>query len=225
MDSGLFTSGKPHGLAAALSAVLPGLGHLLRGQVRNAAAIFLISGALVGATWAISNTGGTGAAIFLFMLIGLPWWTFQSYGAYLPEPGSLRRTLTVVWNRGHDIRYLGALFLLTAFTDLYIILANPEYALTIFCTKPAGVWGVLAKAQSPTLHTLIGYGFMRHRRWSLLLYLLYAGFGFLNASVNYLCFGYGRIRTVFLFTLILFTAYILLRRQCFEARDTASRGL
>jgi hypothetical protein len=119
------------------------------------------------------------------------------------------------WARGHDIRYLGALFLLTAVTDCYIILARPDYALTVFCARSSGVWGILAKAQSPTLHLLIGYGFLRLCRWSLLLYLAYAAFGFTNAVANHACFGYGRIRTVFLLSLIAFTLYIVWRRKCF----------
>ena len=79
----------------------------------------------------------------------------------------------------------------------------------------AGLWGLLAKAQSPTLHLLIGYGFLRLRRWGLLLYLTYAAFGVMNASANYACFGYGRIRTVFLISLVAFTLYIVWRRGCF----------
>lgn len=109
----------------------------------------------------------------------------------------------------------GGAFLLTAVTDLYIILARPDYALTIFCLKPLGLWGMLAKAQSPTLHLLIGYGFLSLRRWGLMLYLAYAAFGMTNASANYACFGYGRIRTVFLLSLIAFTLYIVWRRRCF----------
>jgi len=147
----------------------------------------------------------------------LPWWVLQAYGASLPDPLGWKSTLRATWERGHDIRYLGALFLLTAFTDLYIILARPDYALTVFCLKPGGAWGLLAKAQSPTLHLLIGYGFLRLRRWSLLLYLAYAAFGVMNASANYACFGYGRIRTVFLLSLVAFTLYVLWRRNSFTS--------
>lgn len=212
----------PDPIATVLSALVPGLGHALRGRIRHAAAAFLTSAALLGCTWVIGHAEGSGAAIFFLMLVVLPWWVIQSYDAFLaaesPQAGLLR-TLTVVWAHAHDVRYLGALFFLTAFTDLYIIVANPDYALTIFCTKPTGLLGVLAKAQSPTLHALIGYGFMRLRRWSLLLYLAYAAFGLLNATANYACFGYGRVRTVFLFTLLTFTAYVLWRRRCFTATD------
>jgi hypothetical protein len=80
---------------------------------------------------------------------------------------------------------------------------------------------VLAKAQSPTLHTFIGYGFLKLRRWSLLLYLIYAAFGLLNATVNFACLGYGRVRTVFLMTLLVFTAYVVWRRGIFTASSPA----
>ena len=123
---------------------------------------------------------------------------------------------TVIWQRAYDLRFLGAVFLLTAFIDLYIIVKNPTYSLPFFCLKPVGIPGVLAKAQSPTLHILIGYGFLRLRRWSLFLYLFYAAFGLLNATVNYTCFGYGRIRTILVVSLLVFTAYILWRRDRFQ---------
>lgn len=215
-------------VAAVFSSVVPGSGQALRGRIPQAAIAFLISAALLGCTWLIERAHGGGAAVLFLMLLVLPWWAIQSYDAWLtaqsPEAG-LGQTLKVIWVRAHDVRYLGALFLLTALTDLYIIVANPGYSLTVFCTKPAGLLGALAKAQSPTLHTLIGYGFMRLRRWSLLLYLAYAAFGLLNGTANYACFGHGRVRTVFLVTLIAFTAYVFWRRRCFTAPRAGYPGL
>ena len=208
-----------HFHAALLSALLPGLGQAVRGQARQAAVTFVSGALLLTGVWGLGRIAGPSAAIFVLMLLVLPWWALQSYAAGLPAPPGppgLLQTLRIVWARALDIRYLGALFFLTALTDLYIIVANPEYALTIFCSKPGGLLGVLAKAQSPTLHTLIGYGFMRLRRWALFLYLAYAAFGLLNATANYACFGYGRVRTVFLVTLIGFTLYVLRRRRCFR---------
>jgi hypothetical protein len=210
--------------AALLSALLPGLGHAIRGAFRQAAITILSGTLLLTVVFAVGTASGTGATLFLLMLVVLPWWAIQSYGAGLPAPlgpAGLRPTWSLVWSHAYDIRYLGALFFLTAFTDLYIIMANPEYALTVFCSKPTGSLGILAKAQSPTLHTLIGYGFMRLRRWALFLYMAYAVFGLLNATANYACFGYGRVRTVFLVTLIAFTAYVGWRRRCFN--PTADR--
>ena len=215
-------------VAAVFSSVVPGSGQALRGRIPQAAIAFLISAALLGCTWLIERAHGGGAAVLFHMLLVLPWWAIQSYDAWLTAQSSeagLGQTLKVIWVRAHDVRYLGALFLLTALTDLYIIVANPGYSLTVFCTKPAGLLGALAKAQSPTLHTLIGYGFLRLRRWSLLLYLAYAAFGLLNGTANYACFGYGRVRTVFLVTLIAFTAYVFWRRRCFTAPRAGYPGL
>lgn len=205
------------------SLLVPGLGQALRGYSIHAVGIFLTAAGLLGCAVLLASAAGRGAAAFYVMLLVLPWWILQSYGAALPDPLGWKTTLNATWANSHDIRYLGALFLLTAFTDLYIILARPDYALTVFCLKPGGALGILAKAQSPTLHLLIGYGFLRLRRWSLLLYLAYAAFGVMNASANYACFGYGLIRTVFLLSLVAFTIYILWRRQCFTAapRDIA----
>jgi hypothetical protein len=167
---------------------------------------------------AVGRLAGAGAEVFMLMLLALPAWIFQLYDAYLsstPAPGTLRRTWSIVWQRAYDVRYLGALFLLSAVMDLYIILKQPDYALSVFCTKPAGLPGLLFKIQSPTIHTLIGYGFLRLRRWALLLYLAYAGFGVMNAMANFSCFGYGRVRAAFFISLIGFTAYVWFRRRAF----------
>lgn len=213
---------RPRWLAACLSLVMPGAGQAYSRQPTRACAIMVVTGLILASVWEVGRVGGAGAAMLCFMLLGLPWWVFQSYDAWLPPPSaghrSFRETWRLVWQHAHDIRYLGLLFLLTAATDFYIIAANPSYALTVFCAKPAGLLGLLAKAQSPTLHILIGYGFLRLRRWGLLLYIVYAGFGLLNASANFACFGYGRVRMVFLLTLAAFTAYVLWRAPCFPAR-------
>lgn len=210
--------------AATLSLLVPGLGQLYRHRRRQALQVFIVIAGLLAGTVLLGRAQDRAAEIFAFMLIVLPVWVVQGYDAYLPShqagPGLLG-TLKVSWQRGHDVRYLGGLFLLSAFMDAYIILANPSYALSVFCTKPEGLLGILAKAQSPTLHTLIGYGFLRLRRWSLLIYLAYAGFGLTNAVVNTACFGVGRIRTVLIVTLVIFTAYILWRRDAFRLGPSA----
>ena len=78
--------------------------------------------------------------------------------------------------------------------------------------------GILSKAQSPTLHVLIGVGFLLVKRWGLMVYLLYTVFGILNASVNLAVLpGPHRIRILFMLSLAVFTAYILWRRKRFAA--------
>jgi len=211
------------------SLLVPGLGQAANGEPYRAVGILSATGIILGCAWGIGRLLGVGPAILFLIVALLPWWTIQSYDAWLPPPSngsrSFKQTVQTVWQQAHDIRYLGLLFLFTAATDLYIILANPSYALTLFCAKPTGLWGLLAKAQSPTLHLLIGYGFMRLHRWSLLLYLAYATFGFMNASANFACFGYGRVRTVFLLTLLAFTAYVLWRARCFRPPHAEPRQL
>lgn len=201
---------------AILSSLIPGLGQWVRGYPLHAARV-LVTGTLLGIiTWTLSRMGGTGAGFFFALMIIVPWWCLQAYEASLPNPPGQMEALKTAWRRAHDIRYLGGLFLFTAFTDLYIILANPEYNLTLFCSKPEGVPGLLAKAQSPTLHLAIGYGFLKLRPWALLVYMAYAGFGLCNAVANFACFGYGRIRTVFFLSLVAFTVYVFWRRSCFS---------
>ena len=202
-------------MGATLSAFLPGLGQLYRGHTTHTAWVFLTGGLLICMTWGLGVVGGLGSQIFFAMLIILPWWCNQAYAAYLPHPSSQFRAFRTAWERAHDIRYLGGLFLVTAITDLYIILVNPDYQLSVFCEKPSGVPGFFAKAQSPALHVAIGYGFLKLRRWSFFVYLVYAGFGLLNATTNFACFGFGRIRTVFFISLVAFTAYVIWRRHCF----------
>jgi len=220
----------PHAsrLAALFSALVPGAGQALKQQFPLAAAVFLVTAGLLGCAWLIAHAGRLDTAVFFLTILVLPWWVFQAYNAYLPATSGhapLLRTWRTVWTRAHDIRFLGGLFLLSALMDFYLILAQPEYALTVFCTKPSGPWGILAKAQSPSFHLLIGYGFLRLRRWSLLIYLLYAGFGLANATANFACFGFGRIRSVFLVTLAAFTAYVIWRREVFAPAEMAQPPL
>ena len=201
---------------AILSLLVPGLGQWVRGYPLHAVRV-LVTGALLGIiTWALSRIGGTGAGFFFALMIIVPWWCMQAYEASLPKPPGQVEALKTAWRRAHDVRYLGGLFLFTAFTDLYIILANPEYSLTLFCSKPEGLPGLLAKVQSPTLHLAIGYGFLKLRPWALLVYMAYAAFGLCNAMANFACFGYGRIRTVFFLSLVAFTIYVFWRRSCFQ---------
>jgi hypothetical protein len=155
-----------------------------------------------------------------FLLLVLPWWALQSYDAYLPtaDTSGLLRSLKIAYERGHDLRYIGAHFFLTAFMDTYIIVANPDYGLKILGTTFGGAWGILWKLQSPVFHLLIGIGFLRVKRWGLLVYLLYAVFGLINATVNLAVLPPPhRIRITFLMLLAVFTAYILFRRRRFTA--------
>ncbi|UCE63332.1 MAG: hypothetical protein JSU59_10755 [Nitrospirota bacterium] len=205
-----------------ISGLIPGLGLWFRGYPNQGLVTFCIGSILGTAIWGVGLWGGPGASIFFAMLFVLPWWVFQIFQTSLPSPTGMKDTWNIVWEKGHDIQYLGGLFFLAAIMDTYIILANPQYSLHVFCTRPTGVLGAIAKIQSPTFHVAIGYGFLGRRRWALLVYLVYAGYGLMNATANFACEGYGRIRTVFFFTLLAFTIYVLIRRQCFSSNSARS---
>lgn len=206
----------PRSKAVFFSALIPGLGQWAQGRYAVGLICCVIAALLIAASFGLGRISGRAAEVFFFMLLALPWWAFQSYDAYLGSAGDrldLLRTWRRVWSHGHDIRFLGALFLLSAVNDTIIIAQNPEYLLPFYCTKPSGLAGFAAKAISPLLHTAVGYGFLRLRRWSLMLYLLYAGYGMTNALVNLTCFGPGRIRNTLLVAIACSTIYILWRRH------------
>ncbi len=208
---------------AILSALIPGLGQFVQRRWNAGLLSLTITVLLLTASFTLGRVAGHAAEVFFFMLLVLPWWSLQSYDAFLGRSAAqpdLLRTWQSVWTRAHDLRFLGALFLLSAINDTYIILMNPEYLLPFYCTKPGGWLGLSVKALSPILHTLVGVGFLRLRRWALFIYLLYAAYGVTNALVNLTCFGPGRVRNTLIVTLVVFTLYVLWRRGCFQRDST-----
>lgn len=202
--------------AAVLSALLPGLGQLVQKRVAQSIAAFGGTFLLAAISMALGRVSGRAAEVFFFMLLALPWWAIQSFDAYLgPDTGgsSWSRTWRSIWSQGHDIRFLGLLLLISALNDTWIILKNLDYLLPFYCTKPDGLPGFLTKAISPALHLGVGYGFMRLRRWSLFVYLVYAAYGFTNGAINLTCFGPGRIRNTLLAAIVFSTAYMVWRRH------------
>jgi hypothetical protein len=201
---------------------MPGAGQLLRRHYAKAAEVLAL-GIMLGAAWYFGYAfEGPFTPFLLYGLVPVAaafWWGRQLYDAYASAgPGSLFPVLPLLSRGSLDLQAIGFLFLLTAFTDLYIIQARPDYGLKIMGTALPGAWGVLAKAQSPVLHVLIGVGFLLVKRWGLLVYLLYAGFGIINAGVNLAVLpGPHRIRIIFMLSLACFTTYILWRRKRFAA--------
>ncbi|MDR4492988.1 MAG: hypothetical protein AB7P17_02170 [Nitrospirales bacterium] len=212
MPGGLFS----HTCARFLvSLLLPCSGLFLRHYYRLGAQTLLLGIGITAFTALVTNLAGIGAGVFSGILLLFPWWMFQAFQSSLAQPGSLARTLRLIWTHAHDIRLIGLMFGMAAFTDIWIIIQNPDYQLNVFCSRPTGMLGILSKVQSPLFHLAIGYGFFRLLQWSLFVYLTYAGYGLLNATVNWACEGYGRIRTVFIVSLLIFTVYILIRRNRF----------
>lgn len=201
---------------AVLSALLPGLGQLVQGRLVHSLTAFAATLLLLAASMALGRVSGRAAEVFFFMLLVLPWWAIQTYDALLGPTATAStwlRTWRSIWNNGHDIRFLGFLLFISALNDTWIILKNLDYLLPFYCTKLDGIPGFLTKAISPALHVSVGYGFMRLRRWSLLIYLVYAAYGFTNGVINLTCFGPGRIRNTLLAAIVVSTAYILWRRR------------
>lgn len=174
--------------AAFCSALLPGLGQFIRGRPGAGSFYGLITILLVLLSLALGRVSGRAAEVFFFMLLALPWWTLQSYDAALgpAQTGAdLLRTTRTAWAQGHDIRFLGLLFLISAGNDAILIASNPDYLLPFFCTKLDGSVGFVTKALSPILHTVVGYGFLQVKKWSLLAYLVYAAYGTTNALMMF----------------------------------------
>jgi hypothetical protein len=202
-------------LAAFYSTLLPGLGHLRQRRYGQGATACLVTLALVGASLMLGCVSGRAAEVFFFMILALPWWALQAYDAFLGPAAAgsdWQRTFRTAWRRGHDIRFLGVLLLISAVNDTIIILKNFDYLLPFYCTKFSGIPGFLTKAISPVLHLVVGYGFLRLARWAFLIYLVYAAYGFTNGMVNLACFGPGRIRNTLLTAVILSTIYIVWRK-------------
>jgi len=206
--------------AAVLSGLLPGLGQVAKKHYIKAAETLTL-GVMIGVAWYFGyEFAGPFSPALLYVAVPLStvaWWGRQAQDAYLStSAGSLFPVFPLPSRGNLDIQAIGLLFLLTAYTDLYIIQARPDYGLKIFGTTLPGIWGILSKAQSPTLHVLIGVGFLLMKRWGLLVYLLYAGFGTINATINLAVLpGPHRIRIAFMLSLIVFTTYILWRRDRF----------
>jgi hypothetical protein len=130
-------------------------------------------------------------------------------------PAEASRVHTEPAKPPYDIYAIGVIFVLNVAMDTWLIVANPDYALPLFGTTFTGALGWLVKIQSPILHGVLGYGFLRRRRWSYWLYMAYAAFGLSSAFVNLAVFGVGRIRIIFIVSLTLITAYLYTRRRVF----------
>lgn len=117
--------------------------------------------------------------------------------------------------RPYDIHAIGVIFVLNVGMDTWLIIQNPHYELPLFGATFSGIAGWIAKIQSPILHGVLGYGFLMRRRWGYRLYMAYAAFGLSSALVNLVVLGFGRIRVIFIVSLVLITAYIFTRRRVF----------
>jgi hypothetical protein len=115
----------------------------------------------------------------------------------------------------YDIYAIGVIFMLNVAMDTWLIIKNPTYSLPLYGATFTGIPGWIVKVQSPILHGVLGYGFLKRRRWGYWIYMAYAAFGLSSALVNLATLGFGRIRMIFIVSLTLITAYVFTRRRIF----------
>jgi hypothetical protein len=116
---------------------------------------------------------------------------------------------------GIDIKLFGGLFLVVGAADLVIIVLFPDYALKLFGAVVTGPSSFLVKLHSPSVHLLIGHGFLWLRPWAWGLAMAYSGFGIVSEIMNQLAFGFHPARSGFVGSTLLFLCYLLWRRGLF----------
>jgi hypothetical protein len=115
-----------------------------------------------------------------------------------------------------DLTIFGVLFLLSAPIELYnIIRTDWGYTPKFFGFLTDGVFAKGILVAQPLLHVAIGYGFLTLRRWTVYLALFYAADTLTSAISSFVLLGYGRIRTIFILTLVPFVIYLIARRKAF----------
>jgi len=116
-----------------------------------------------------------------------------------------------------DLIFFGVLMIFSGMMDLYIIIANPEYRLPTFGTRPTGFIGWFVKLSAPPIHFLTGYGAILGRKWAYSLMMYYSLYGLTNAIVNRIVLpGPHRIRTIFMVGTLFFMGYLYVRRGQFR---------
>lgn len=115
-----------------------------------------------------------------------------------------------------DLIFFGICFLLSAPIEFWNIASTGwEYQPKFFGIKTSGVFAIGVLAAQPLLHIALGYGFLTLRRWAFFLALFYLSDTLTSTVLGFVTEGFGRIRTIFLFVLIPFLIYILIRRSKF----------
>src|SRR4051794_25772822 len=124
--------------AAWLSAFLPGVGQYVQRRYPQALTACGATFLLIALSAWLGRGTDRAVEVLVFMVLALPCWVLQAYDAYLGPSRDVpawKRTWTHVWREGHDIRFLGALLLISALNDTWIILKHLDYLLPFFCTK------------------------------------------------------------------------------------------
>ncbi|HEY5649140.1 MAG TPA: hypothetical protein VIU33_06545 [Nitrospiria bacterium] len=119
--------------------------------------------------------------------------------------------------RPADLMFFGICFLISAPIELWNIISTGwEYQPKFFGIKTSGAFAIGILVAQPLLHLALGYGFLTLRRWAFYLSLFYLSDTLTSTVLGFVTEGYGRIRTIFLFVLVPFLIYLLLRRSKFS---------
>jgi hypothetical protein len=190
---------------AYLSLIIPGLGQVLSGHLRQAQCAFLK--ALGVFILAVMATQAFGPYVLFIGFAAIPWWMQQSRDAYLwghEKPvikPSLSTLLQIGRERGDDIRILGAILL------------------AVSLITPWDMTSEFALLSQNVLMLPIGYGLLNLRKWA---YWAYVPMAFLQvlliASVTDLQAQIGAAIASLL--ILLAYGYISIRRSCFKASVT-----
>ncbi|GJL57112.1 MAG: hypothetical protein NPIRA02_42440 [Nitrospirales bacterium] len=122
-----------------------------------------------------------------------------------------------LFTHGRDIRLLGILFVISGTIDLFWIMSYPDYALKVFGHTYHGWQGAFVKYQHPIIHWAIGYGFWYRQQWAYWAYLGYLTLACLSEVTTQLIEGYHPTRMTMIIVSVLFGAYIISRKNIFQA--------
>lgn len=117
----------------------------------------------------------------------------------------------------YDLVFLGVVMIVSGFFDVYIILANPEYRLTVLGIRLDGPVIRYFIFLFPIFHFIVGYGVIMCRKWAYYLFIVFAIYGIVSPSINFFRFPPPhRVRTILLIGSFLILAYLYWRRKYFK---------
>ncbi|MFQ5779398.1 MAG: hypothetical protein ACE5HN_01270 [Nitrospiria bacterium] len=117
----------------------------------------------------------------------------------------------------YDLILFGVVMIVSGVFDVYIILANPEYRLTVLGVKLDGPIARYFIFLFPLFHFIVGYGVIMCRRWAYYLFIVFAIYGIVSPTINFFRFPPPhRVRTTLLIGSFLVLAYLYWRREHFK---------
>jgi hypothetical protein len=125
---------------------------------------------------------------------------------------------------GRDVQLIGALFGIVGVVDAVIITLYLQYDLKVFGTTLTNTSGLLVKFHSPTVHYLLGHGFLLLQPWAWGLAVAYAGFGIVSEIMNQVVWEMSWIRSGFILMTMFFVVYVIHRRGVFTAAELNQKG-